>query len=122
MASTTTNLGLTKPAYTDDADVAVINANSDIIDAAYGSLSDQIANYICVLSSSYLAINASDIIPYPTGYTYSNAKVVYSCLRINNQRYYGGAGWVGITDTDGIHVTNVGGAGGYVELGLVKVS
>ena len=42
MASTTTNLGLTKPAYTDDADVAVINANSDIIDAAYGSLSDQI--------------------------------------------------------------------------------
>lgn len=44
MASTTTNLGLTKPAYTDDADVAVINANSDIIDAAYGSLSDQVAN------------------------------------------------------------------------------
>jgi hypothetical protein len=43
MASTTTNLGLTKPAYTDDADVAVINANSDIIDAAYGSLSDQMA-------------------------------------------------------------------------------
>ena len=43
MASTTTNLGLTKPAYTDDADVAVLNANSDIIDAAFGSLSDQIA-------------------------------------------------------------------------------
>ena len=45
MASTTTNLGLTKPAYTDDADVAVINANSDIIDSAYGSLSDQMATY-----------------------------------------------------------------------------
>ena len=38
MATTTTNLGLTKPAYTDDADVMDINGNMDVIDAAVGAL------------------------------------------------------------------------------------
>ena len=33
MATTTTNLGLTKPAGTDEVDIAVINANMDTIDA-----------------------------------------------------------------------------------------
>lgn len=33
MATTTTNLGLTKPAGTDAPDIAVINANMDTIDA-----------------------------------------------------------------------------------------
>lgn len=60
MASTTTNLGLTKPAYTDDADVAVINANSDIIDAAYGSLSDQIAN-ISTLTTGVVTWNTENV-------------------------------------------------------------
>jgi len=36
MATNTSILGLTKPAYTDDADVAVINSNSDLIDAEAG--------------------------------------------------------------------------------------
>ena len=34
MASSTTNLGLVKPAYNEAADVAVINGNMDIIDTA----------------------------------------------------------------------------------------
>ena len=34
MATTTTNLGLTKPDYTDAADIAVINTNMDTVDAA----------------------------------------------------------------------------------------
>lgn len=36
MATTTTNLGLTKPATTDNVDVAVLNGNMDLIDAAVG--------------------------------------------------------------------------------------
>ena len=38
MSSTTTNLGLTKPAYADEADIAVINGNMDLLDAAYGAI------------------------------------------------------------------------------------
>ena len=34
MATTTTNLGLTKPSYSDTADIAVINENMDKLDAA----------------------------------------------------------------------------------------
>ena len=56
MASTTTNIGLTKPAGTDQALISAINGNMDIIDTKMGavgntsvqsqitSLSDQIAN------------------------------------------------------------------------------
>ena len=39
MATTTTNLGLSKPDYTDDADIDVINDNMDIIDSAFGDIS-----------------------------------------------------------------------------------
>ena len=38
MATNTSILGLTKPAYNDDADVSVINANMDLIDAESGRL------------------------------------------------------------------------------------
>ena len=38
MATTTTNLGLSKPAYSDDADVAVINGNMDILDTKIGAV------------------------------------------------------------------------------------
>ena len=36
MATTTTKLGLTKPAYTDVVDVADLNTNADLLDAAAG--------------------------------------------------------------------------------------
>lgn len=40
MATTTTNLGLTKPAGTDAVDIAVINANMDLLDAqVFGKVS-----------------------------------------------------------------------------------
>ena len=42
MATTTTNLGLTKPAYTEQADISVINSNMDTIDSAIGTLQSQI--------------------------------------------------------------------------------
>lgn len=51
MASTTTNLGLTKPAYTDSADVAVINSNMDILDTKIGAIgSTSVASQIGTLS------------------------------------------------------------------------
>lgn len=46
MASTTTNLGLTKPAYSDDADISDINGNMDLIDAEAGRVRANVAaNY-----------------------------------------------------------------------------
>lgn len=46
MASTTTNLGLTKPAYSDDADISDINSNMDLIDAEAGKVRGNVAaNY-----------------------------------------------------------------------------
>lgn len=51
MASTTTNLGLTKPAYTDSADVAVINSNMDILDTKIGAIGNtSVASQIGTLS------------------------------------------------------------------------
>ena len=38
MATTTTNLGLVKPSYTETADISVINSNFDTIDSAIGTL------------------------------------------------------------------------------------
>lgn len=43
MASTTTNYGLTKPAYSDTADIATQNTNMDKIDTALGGLDAGIA-------------------------------------------------------------------------------
>lgn len=46
MASTTTNLGLMKPAYSDDADISDINSNMDLIDAEAGRVRANVAaNY-----------------------------------------------------------------------------
>lgn len=44
MATTTTKLGLTKPATSDAVDITVLNANSDKIDAAVGL-------YVCTSTS-----------------------------------------------------------------------
>ena len=43
MASATTNFGLTKSAYTDTADVAVINDNMDKVDTSLNGLADAVA-------------------------------------------------------------------------------
>ena len=51
MATTTTNLGLTKPAYADAADIAIINSNMDIIDSNIKSLQDMTATHISQIGS-----------------------------------------------------------------------
>lgn len=46
MATTTTNLKLTKPAGTEKPDISVINGNMDKIDTAFGDMQDDIDNSI----------------------------------------------------------------------------
>ena len=55
----TTNLGLTKPAGTDDASVLDLNENFDKIDAAFGR------------NNLYVSLSSVNALPY----TYSNAKI-----------------------------------------------
>lgn len=45
MASTTTNLGLTKPTTSEAADISVINTNMDLIDEAFGNIYAVYNNY-----------------------------------------------------------------------------
>ena len=57
MATTTTNLGLTKPAYADAADIAIINSNMDIIDSNIKSLQDTTATHTSQISSLQDSVN-----------------------------------------------------------------
>lgn len=43
MATQTTNYNLTKPSYEDNADIAVVNSNMDLIDAALGNKVEKVA-------------------------------------------------------------------------------
>ena len=45
MATTTTNLELTMPSYDETADIAVINANMETIDSAFGSLGSTVSTH-----------------------------------------------------------------------------
>ena len=60
MASTTSNLGLTKPAGTDKALVSVINTNSDILDRSAGGLMDALA--IVAQGNTHGAISAGQYV------------------------------------------------------------
>lgn len=44
MSTTTSNLGLTKPDLTDNADITVINANMDVIDASMSTKANVLAS------------------------------------------------------------------------------
>lgn len=55
----TTNIGLTKPAGTADAEIGVINNNMDTIDAAFGR------------NNLFVSISNLSALPY----TYSNSKI-----------------------------------------------
>ena len=86
MASTTTNIGLTKPAGTDQALISAINGNMDIIDTKMGavgntsvqsqitSLSDQIATkYGEIATNITYEISGNIVTIYFNGYTVSTA-------------------------------------------------
>lgn len=58
MATTTTNLGLTKPATSDNVDITVINTNMDKLDTAVAGKAER-TNYT-------VAGNSSSAIPIPS--------------------------------------------------------
>jgi hypothetical protein len=78
MATNTSILGLSKPAYTDDADVAVINSNSDLIDAEAGRTR---ANFAAEYSTSSA---------YAVGAFCTHAGILYQC---NTAIGSGGEAW-----------------------------
>ena len=52
MATVTPNIGLTRPGYTDDVDITVLNSNFTIIDTKIGELLQKIAELASQQSSS----------------------------------------------------------------------
>ncbi len=67
MATSTTNLGLTKPAGTDHISVLDINGNSDILDAAIGR------------NNVFISITSLSSLPY----TVSNSKITANHRVVN---------------------------------------
>lgn len=81
MASSTTNLGLVKPAYNEAADVAVINGNMDIIDTAVTknkTASDGAQGAIAIVADgdSHVAITKGDFV-YVKNNTHSLSEGLY---------------------------------------------
>ena len=61
MATTTTNYGLSKPAYADAADVAVLNSNMDIVDRELKSVSDTAAQNATNIAALQQSVDSLDI-------------------------------------------------------------
>lgn len=120
-----TNVTVSIPAFTDQPDQRV---NSNCIDKSIdgiNALSDQIANLIVYVqtSSAVTKNGGTSTISYPTGYSMDNCVPVYAFLFVNasGARYVDGNAVVNYFHTDGIHVTNNGGADGYIFVGLAKL-
>lgn len=82
MATSTTNYGLTKPAYNESADVAVINTNMDTIDEVMGknqtaATGAQKAIAIVADGDSHVAIKKGDFV-YVKNNTHSLAEGLYT--------------------------------------------
>lgn len=79
MATKTTNLELNKPAYTDTADIVVVNDNFDILDTVLGSMIVPVTKTISTAgwSSAVITVNSIDY------YTYTvNLSKVYDNFEI----------------------------------------
>ena len=100
MASTTTNIGLTKPAGTDQALISAINGNMDIIDTKMGAvgntsvqgqinaLSDQIAIYDLTSSQNLKSIAVDNTICKPGSVKWLNLRNASSSGLPNNNSLY----------------------------------
>ena len=96
MASTTTNIGLTKPAGTDQALISAINGNMDIIDTKMGavgntsvqsqitSLSDQIANLPTITLTGSNAITTSHTLVSASLVRVANIVVVNAAITLTS--------------------------------------
>ena len=58
MSTSTTNIGLTKPAYTDQVDVGVLNNNSDLIDQHIGSIESNVSSLTSTSTSHTSSITS----------------------------------------------------------------
>ena len=110
MASTTTNLGLTKPAYADEADIAVLNGNMDLLDAAYGSINQSTMRPVpfAIAVGDWTAITGGFSATYNTAYitetsqeilTYTKSLADYAKAHIDAEKKSGGGGIVFTTAT-----------------------
>ena len=61
MSRQTTNYGLTKPDYTDTADIEVVNSNMDIIDEALKVINTKSNNYLFSGEESFWLLPREDI-------------------------------------------------------------
>ena len=110
MSSTTTNLGLTKPAYADEADIAVLNGNMDLLDAAYGNINQSTmrpvpfaiavsdwsavtGGFSATFNSAYITTTSQEIL------TYDGSLVDYAKAHIIDEKKSGGGGIVFTTAT-----------------------
>lgn len=79
MATTTSNLGLVKPAYNETADVAVINSNMDTVDAFAGTVVKKTAQTLTASEKTQVQTNigAADAVGHYK-YITSSAKTVHT--------------------------------------------
>ena len=89
MATTTTNYGLTKPAYDDVADVGVINSNMDIIDEQIKKNEDGISQSKGIVSDEY-----SDSSTYNIGDYCIYENKLYKCVTaVTTEEVFDSAKW-----------------------------
>lgn len=106
MATTTTNLGLTKPAGTDAVDIAVINANMDTID----TLAPISGTWTPVLRGSTTA--GTGVYDRQIGKYVKQGKLVYIIAEIRVTSLTGGAGFYQI---DGLPFTSLSGDNNFIS-------
>jgi len=97
MSTTTTNLGLVKPEYTDTADVQVINQNMDKIDSATGGVMGSLAivsngnTHAAIASGQYVYVRAHSTLAEGL-YTARAAIAVNDTLSLSNLTAVSGGG------------------------------
>ena len=101
MARQTTNYGLTKPDYTDTADIEVVNANMDIIDGALKVIDTKSNNVMSKNSSAW-----SSTVTYAVGqYCIYNNSLWKSLVQHSGQTPQEGTYWARVSlDTLGSEI------------------
>ena len=104
MARQTTNYGLTKPDYTDIADIEVVNANMDIIDGALKVIDTKSNNVMSKNSSAW-----SSTVAYAVGqYCIYNNSLWKSLVQHSGQTPQEGTYWARVSlDTLGSEISAI---------------
>lgn len=81
MAGSTTNLGLTKPTYSEDADIAVINTNMDTLDSKIGAVgSTSLQAQITSANQAIATLNSKITYVWTENYTYRTVSALIEAL------------------------------------------